>query len=145
MDVTSITTDGTARETGRRMYDMARRYRRDMAPFAHMSAYEVFDLVKSVPFRPDPPDEEVLQRPLYTLSGQGTGGDCDDKCIALAAWAFLVGMPVRFVAVRRADKDVIHHVMCELYINGAWMHADPTYDFNVLGRPREQYAEHVYL
>lgn len=145
MPETTIYTDGHAVSTGPRMHDMVRRFYGDMLPYASMTLPEVFNFIKSIPFRDDPADEEVLQRPYYTINGLGRGGDCDDKAIALASWAYLHGIPYRFVAVRRADMPYLHHVYPELYINGIWMHADATYSINTLGCEREPYAERVVI
>lgn len=145
IQVSRIITNGTARSTGPLMRKMVYTYYRDMAPWASLTLPEIFDTIKAIPFRPDPEHEETLMRPLYTMNLQGWGGDCDDKCIALASWAYLNGVPFRFVAVRRPDMPVLHHVMCELYIGDRWIHADPTYNFNVLGREREPYAERVII
>jgi len=138
-------TNGTAKETGQYMRKMVDRFHTDMAPYAHLSLFKIFSIIKNVPFHPDPPDNETVQRPLYTLQQQGSGGDCDDKCIALASWAKLNSIPYRFVAVRRPDMPRLHHVFCELWIEGKWLHADPTYRFNTIGREREHYAEYVVI
>lgn len=145
MQVTSVETNGKADITGTLMHEMVDRYYLDMLPYAHLSLNEAFELVKNIPFRPDPLDEETLMRPSYTMSMQGWGGDCDDKAIALAAYCKLVGIPYRFVAVRRADQPCLHHVFVECYIRGMWVHADPTYRFNTLGRERERYAEYAII
>ena len=137
-----LTTDGSAAETGRLMRWMAETYRGDMLPYVHMPLPQVFDYIKRVPFRPDPPTVETLMRPAFTLSLRGSGGDCDDKSIALAAYCSLVGIPYRFVAVRRHDMNRLHHVFCHVYIGSGWITADPTYTFNTLGREREPYAEY---
>lgn len=138
-------TTGDARETGALMHQMVDRYWVDMIPYSHLSFREVFSLIKNKPFRPDPPNVETLQRPAYTMQGTGLGGDCDCKSVALAAWCKATGYPYRFVAVRRKDRNTLHHVYCEVLINGKWVHADPTYTFNTEGRPREQYEEYVYI
>lgn len=145
MVITDTETNGKAAETGRYMRRMVERYYRDMSPYAHIPVTRIFSIVKNLPFRPDPGDKETLQRPLYTMQRQGYGGDCDDKCIVLASWAKLNSIPYRFVAVRRPDRERLHHVFCELWINGKWLHADPTYRFNTLGREREHYAEYVVI
>lgn len=141
----TIETSGDVQTTGRMMHEMVRRYHHDMAPWYHLSLWEVFDLIKSLPFRPDPDHEETLMRPELTMTGQGYGGDCDDKCIALASYCFGVGIPYRFVAVRRPDRKELHHVICDVYISGKWVHADPTYSFNTLGRQRETYTGHTVI
>jgi len=138
-------TDGKAKTTGQIMKRVVLQYYKDMVPYAHLSLWEVFDIVKALPFRPDPQEVETLMRPLYTMTMSGTGGDCDDKAIALASYCELTGIPWRFVAVRRADQEMLHHVFVECYISNRWIHADPTYRFNTLGREREQYAEYVII
>lgn len=90
-------------------------------------------------------DEEVLQRPYFTVNGMGKGGDCDDKAIAMASWAYLNGIPYRFIAVRRPDRKSLHHVFTELYIGNRWVAADCTYSINRFGCERENYAERVVL
>lgn len=145
MIVTKQSTDGSAEQTGRLMHKMVETYYMDMLPYSHLTLDEIFDIIKYIPFREDPRESETLMRPRHTMQMRGYGGDCDDKCIALASWAKMVGIPYRFVAVRRADRKKLHHVMCELYINGVWVHADPTYNFNTLGRERERYAEYVII
>lgn len=146
MIVTStVHTNGDARKTGQLMHLMVEQYYTDMVPYAHLSLRKVFDIIKRIPFRPDPPDAETLMRPFYTMHSMGTGGDCDDKAIALASYCKLKGIPYRFVAVRRADEKLLHHVYLECYIENRWVHADPTYRFNSLGREREQYAEYVFM
>jgi transglutaminase-like putative cysteine protease len=132
-------------DTGREMYRMAKAWKQDMAPYATMSASQVFNLLRSIPYRPDPPDVEFLQRPRYTLSMSGAGGDCDDKAIASGAWAHLNGIPFRFVAVSRYSDRPLHHVFTEMYIGNSWIAFDPTYSFNVLGRPMCEYPQRVLL
>lgn len=133
-------------DTGREMYRMASAWKQDMAPYATLALSQVFNLLKSIPYRPDPPDEEFLQRPRYTLTRTGAGGDCDDKAIASGAWAHLNGIPFRFVAVSRYPRPaLLHHVYTEMYIGQRWIAFDPTYSFNVLGRPMCEYPQRVLL
>jgi transglutaminase-like putative cysteine protease len=79
------------------------------------------------------------------MQGMGTGGDCDDKAIVLASYAKLHGIPYRFIAVRKADMPVLHHVYTELFLNDKWVWADCTYAVNNLGSPREEFAEYVII
>jgi transglutaminase-like putative cysteine protease len=116
-----------------------------MAIYAYLSLPQIFDKIKSLPYRPDPIEEEVLMRPRFTMNNQGSGGDCDDKAIALASYAKCVGIPYRFIAVRKDSMPVLHHVYTELYVNGQWIWADCTYAFNNLGTPRESFAEYVII
>lgn len=145
MQYMRVKTDGTAQTTGKLMYAMVNRYYTDMVPYAHLGILEIFDLLRSIPFRFDAENEEVLMRPRYTMLMQGHGGDCDDFAIALASWAKLNGIPYKFIAVRRADKNMLHHVAVLLYINGEWYPFDATYNFNSPGRWRETYAQYEIL
>lgn len=115
-----------------------------MAPYAHYSLPEIFRFLKDLPYRYDPPQIETLMRPLYTINQQGYGGDCDDKAIAIAAWADLNGIPYRFVAVRKNNQPRLHHVFTELFVNGRWISADCTYNHNTLGC-EQSYAEKVII
>lgn len=131
-----------------------------MIPYSNFSLPEIFDFLKNIPFRPDPVYEETLQRPLYTITGHGPGGDCDDKAIALASWAWCQGgrpytiqgddifspgqYDFRFIAAKRKNRKTLHHVYTELYINNRWVPVDPTYFFNILGR-KENYETTVII
>ena len=145
MKVTTVQTNGKATETAKYMYAMSRRYASDMLPWVHCSVREIFKIIANIPFRPDPPTEETLMRPRYTMNLRGWGGDCDDKSIALGAWACLNHVPFRFIACRKPGHAVLHHVYPELYINGRWVIADCTYNINTLGHQREYYEECVIL
>lgn len=139
-----VSTDGTAKGTGALMRSVVEKYYLDMAPYASLSLMEVFSLIKSLPYRSDPPMTETLMRPLYTMRMQGWGGDCDCKAIALASYARLLRIPFRFIAIRRNGRKTLHHVALEVYINDRWLFLDPTYRFNTLGRKREE-AERVIV
>jgi transglutaminase-like putative cysteine protease len=138
---TTVQTNGTAQETGAYMRAMTERYKNDMLPYVHLPLIEVYNAIKSLPYRPDPVDREYLQRPSITMTRSGPGGDCDDKSIALAAYASLLAIPYRFVALRRAGRNTLHHVITQLYLNNSWISFDPTYSFNAYGRERGTYAE----
>ncbi len=131
-------------QTASNMYRIAFAWKEDMAEYASLNLSELFDLLKNIPFNPDPPDMELLQRPWYTLNEQGPGGDCDDKSICVGAWCWLRGIPFRFVAVS-ADDSPLHHVLTQLYIQNQWQDFDPTYSHNVLGRPERVYRQRVIL
>jgi len=144
MNIQKITTNGNAKATGKIMRMVVDRYYMDMAPYASLSLMEIFDKIKNLPYRPDPPNVETLMRPRYTMSMQGYGGDCDCKALALASYAKLNQIPYRFIAIRRPGRKSLHHVATELYVNGKWLFLDPTYNFNTFGLKREE-AERVVL
>ena len=132
-----------AKQTGRVMHLMVSKFYRDMAPYATMSLPEIYDKIKKIPFNFDPKSTEVLKRPMFTMQQVGLGGDCDCKSIALASWSVLNGLKYRFLGVGRREKGkkkvLLSHVFPQIYINGSWLSADPTYAFNVLGFTRNDY------
>lgn len=143
--LSTVETNGKATATGPYMHAMVNAYWRDMIPWGTLSLPQIFDRIKSIPYRQDPPDVETLMRPYYTMRGLGWGGDCDDKAIALASWAVINRMPYRFVAVRRYNMPTLHHVFTELWTGNRWLPADVTYRVNQLGTRREVYAEEVVI
>jgi len=147
MKVSTVFTNGDARETGVLMRRMVSKYYTDMVPYAQLSLPEIFDRVKNIPFRSDPDGIETLMRPLYTMTLQGFGGDCDDKAIAIASYLTLNRIPWRFVAVRRPERKNLHHVYTEYYnrIMNRWLPLDATYNINTLGHERGIYVERVLI
>lgn len=143
--LSTVETNGKAHATGPYMHNMVRSYWRDMIPWGTYSLPAIFDRIKAIPYRPDPPTVETLMRPYYTMRGYGWGGDCDDKAIALASWAAINKMPYRFLAVRRPGQPTLHHVYPEVWTGDRWTVADATYQVNQLGRERERYAEKVII
>lgn len=143
--LSEVETNGKANSTGPYMHSMVQRYWRDMIPWGTRSLPQIFDIIKNIPYRPDPPTVETLMRPYYTMRGLGWGGDCDDKAIALASWALINRIPYRFVAVRKAGQPTLHHVFPQLLINNKWMTTDATYRVNVLGTERDNYVERVII
>ena len=139
-------------QTAFNMYRIAYAWKDDMAAYASMSLNELFDLLKNIPFNADPNDTELLQRPFYTLNQIGRGGDCDDKAICVGAWCHLNRLPFRFLAVAMSPATELHHVLTEIYVSsyerpsqGQWIEFDPTYNFNVLGRPLRAYTKRLIL
>jgi len=132
-----------AHQTGRAMHRLVNKFYTDMSPYAGLSYHEMYDIIKKIPFHADPPNMEVIKRPFYTMNQIGPGGDCDDKAIAMASYAKLVGIPYKFIGVGKKNpkykKILLSHVFTQLYISGDWINADCTYPFNILGKVRETY------
>lgn len=118
-------------QTAREMRRLAETYAGDMLPYVGLTPTELFSLISSLPYIPDPEGVEFLKRPAYTLSGMGPGGDCDDKAIAVAAWAVLRHYPYRFVGVSRSVGKPLHHVFAEVSVSGSFIPFDCTYAINV--------------
>lgn len=122
------------RHTGTLMVRLAQRYAADLAPFAHNSPEEMFDTLKKIPYHEDPKGHEFLQRPYFTLRGDTLGGDCDDKAIVTGAFCVLHGWPFRFQAMGRYKDQPFHHVATDIMLGGKWLHFDPTYAHQILGK-----------
>jgi transglutaminase-like putative cysteine protease len=133
------------KQTGDTMRRLASEYATDMAPYASMTLQEVFNLVKAIPYRKDPPGQEFLMRPQYTLLRNGNGGDCDDKAIAMAAWCNLNRIPFRILAVGLQANKPLHHVLLECRIGMEWVVVDATYPQNVLGRHMGEFPARQYI
>lgn len=129
--------------TGSLMKRLSMRYRSDVDPYMSMSLMQFYDLVKNIPYRPDPPGNEYLQRPYYTLTQTGGGGDCDDKSIVLGAYLANARIPFRFVAVGAQER--LHHVITEAFVDGKWLHLDPTYSYNTFGQPLYRYKKRLLI
>jgi len=135
------------KQTLGQMKRLAVQYAKDVSPYASMSVNEFYEKVKNIPYRFDLDSQgnltEIVQRPLYTLNGQGFGGDCDDKAICMGAWAYLNGLPFRFKAVGKKLNGSLHHVFAEIYLNNEWLVCDATYPFNTLGQTLSNYQKVV--
>jgi hypothetical protein len=134
-------------QTLEQMKRLSIQYAGDVAPFGTMPLTEYYEVVKNIPYKFDLDRNgrlvEILQRPLYTLNGQGFGGDCDDKAICMGAWAHLNGMPFRFKAVGKRLNGKLHHVYSEILMNGEWVVCDATYPHNTLGHAMYPYKKVV--
>lgn len=133
-----------AKQTGRLMHQMINLFYRDMAPYASLSYPEFFNVIKNLPFNPDPDNVELIKRPFFTMNRIGPGGDCDDKTIAVCSWAKLAGIPWRIMGVgnrkKRLGRILLSHVRPELYIGDNWISFDATYGFNILEKnPNDKY------
>jgi hypothetical protein len=131
--------------TGELMKKLSFRYQDDVAMFGHYPLLKFYDFVKNIPYKTDPKKQEFLQRPYYTITGRGTGGDCDDKCIVMGAYLALNDIPFRFVACGRNKEGRLHHVVIEAKIDGKWVHIDPTYSFNTFGEKLHNYQKMLVI
>lgn len=132
-------------QTSANMYRIARAWKDDIALYATLNLQELFDFLRKIPYNADPDEVEFLQRPYFTISESGKGGDCDDKAICVGAWCELNGHPYYFEAVSTTKDKVLHHVLTNVYYRGRWIEVDPTYSFNVLGRHSKPYTNRFIL
>jgi hypothetical protein len=117
-------------QTVGQMKRLASDYRDDIAPFSFLNLSQFFFYLKCLPFIPDPPGEEYLNRPISTLTDAATYRDCDCKAIALMAYCLFFGIPARFCATSDRTDEKLHHIYVEVFINGHWSPLDPTYPEN---------------
>ena len=147
MKITKTLLKGGVKQTGKVMHALVRAYHTDMIPVGSHPLAQAFDFIKKLPFTPDPPGDELVQRPLYTLR---SGGDCDDKAICMASYAVLNGLEYRFRAVGvkknpRIARIPLTHVWTEIKISSEsgsapdWIICDCTYAFNTLGQRTVDY------
>lgn len=129
-------------ETGAEMRRIATQYRGDMAQYASCSLEQIFNVLKAIPYSPDPPDTEFLQRPYYTLSGTSPYRDCDDIAICVGAYCQNAQIPYHFLAVRTdpMEKD-LHHVLTRVYIWTKVYDVDPTYSDNIFALNKSPFLD----
>lgn len=121
-------------QTGEQMRRLARTYCDDMADLASMSPLDLFNYIKEIPYRKDPEGVELLQRPLFLRLEAASGADCDDRAIAVAAWAICAKYHWRIVAVSRRPDHRLHHVFTEVLLGNQYIPIDPTYSTSTFGR-----------
>lgn len=103
--------------TGSLMEEMVRKYNQDIpVEFVCWSLVDFFDLVKALPYIPDPKGTESVQRPKFTLDPNWEGSrDCDDKAIVIGAWLYRRFIPFRFLAVAYEPGAVVSHAVVECH------------------------------
>lgn len=100
----------------------------------------IFEYVKNnIRYTLDIDDVETLQDADFTM--QNGYGDCDDKCILLAAMLCSIGHPCRFVAIGYSPHEYCH-VFVETRGGGEtnWIALDPTERVAMGWRPPGPYA-----
>lgn len=138
------------KNTGALMRELSAKYHNDVAPFCHLSFVQYYDFIKNIPYTADPKKIEFLQRPYYTLYQRGNGGDCDDKCICIGAYCSIAKIPFRFVALGKTKDGRLHHVITEVLMDAPgqakqWVHIDPTYSFNTIGKQTHFYPKRLVI
>lgn len=113
------------------IFRMAREFKRDLCEFPRLDTVRrVYDYVRALPYRDDPPGIEFVSRPAYTLWPEWTGPrDCDDKTLALGAWCNLYGFAWRVVCAGESADPALnpHHIYPEIKLDAIWTPADATY------------------
>lgn len=127
------------RQTAKEMARICTQYAGDLGELAKMPLPRFFDLVRKLPYMPDPQNAETLSRPRYLLEKDYAFRDCDDKAILMGAWCYLNGHPFGFYASSVKPSRQLHHVWTVAKINGKNVILDPTYRHHKLGElPRRE-------
>lgn len=118
--------------TVREVFRMAREYKNDVLEFPEMrgDVFEAYNYVRSLPYVEDPKGIEFVTRPSQTLwKGWAGPRDCDDKTLALGAYAEQNKIPWRAVVCGASDipEHNPHHIYPEFKLNGVWVAMDATY------------------
>lgn len=125
-------------QTGRRMYDLIKRFARDLdsiyvrksgklVPLSKLTVRQFFDLIRRMKYRRDTKPIEVVARPRHIFRYQGLGMDCKKKSVAMGSWCSLNSVPWRLIASSSRPDRRIHHVFCQGRFNGRWKNLDATY------------------
>ena len=118
--------------TVKEIFRMAKEYRNDVLEFPEMrgDVFDAYNYVRSLPYREDPKGIEFVTRPSQTLwKGWMGPRDCDDKTLALGAYAELNKILWRAVVCGASEKpeENPHHIYPEFQLNGIWVSMDGTY------------------
>lgn len=117
--------------TVQEIYRLASEYQTDVVPGKLTSLRNIFDRVRTVPYRTDFDscgEDECLKRPAFGL----IEGDCDDKTIIAGAYFNRLGIPWRVKTVSYNSEGEMQHVYPEVLLSGQWMPFDATYSRNKL-------------
>lgn len=87
---------------------------------------------REIKYQRDVLDAETLQTPDKTVADGS--GDCDDKCILLAAMLLSIGHPARFVALAFRPGD-FSHVIVETPVGAYWRGCETTESVPLGWRP----------
>lgn len=115
-------------------------YYTDMNNFKHYSIQDMFNFIKTIRYRPDPPGTELVMRPLRLLEIKA--GDCDDKTIMGCCYFKAKGIKTGFSLVSDTEGKPLHHIFTIFRQNGKWYDFDATYSHNAF-LERKQWKERV--
>lgn len=124
----------SASQTASEMERLVRTYSKDLGPKIKWTLPRIYDHVRALEFRPDPPGAETVSRPSLTLQKDYPWRDCDDKAIILGSWCYENGIPFFFRASSKHPSKKLHHVYAVCKIKGKEIPLDATYPRNRLGK-----------
>jgi hypothetical protein len=121
------------RQTAAEMARLCTVYAKDLGHLANLSLPAFFNVVRKLPYRPDPKTAETLSRPKYLLEKDYAFRDCDDKAILMGAYCYLKGYPFGFYASSIKPSKQLHHVWTIAKVDGKNVVLDPTYSHHKFG------------
>ncbi|HSW65494.1 MAG TPA: hypothetical protein VLH56_19615 [Dissulfurispiraceae bacterium] len=132
------------KQTGKRMRWLVQQFAADLnsimvngRSMADLSAQDVFDFVRTIPYKRDTRPIEVIARPRYIMDLAKSGIDCKKKAVLLASWATLNGVPWRFIGMSSRPDGQIHHVFPQFQdALGNWINYDATYSRYSIGQQK---------
>lgn len=118
----------------------------DIGNFGGYAPEKIFDLVKNMPYFPDPDFYEIVSRPSYLLDPEIFPGiDCKKKAILIGAWAKLHGYPYRFMTGSEMEDTEPHHVFPIVKLPEiGWIAMDATMPENEMGQITAPYNGEIY-
>lgn len=104
-------------------------------------------VVKTIPYVADPPDREKIVAPIYTLTREVIGGDCDCQSTAMASLLLALGFKVGFKVIAwdkarcNKSKCPFSHVYVivknpDLQGTHQWMPLDAVLKYDGFGREK---------
>lgn len=126
------------KQTGKQIYAIAKKFKRDLEPFKEWSLDQFYDYVHSIPFSTDPVNTEIVSRPAYLLDREIFPAlDCKKKTILLASFFELQGWDYLLVASSENSGDP-HHVFILLWNGEDWVPVDATLEKDYLYAPKPE-------
>ncbi|AKP27738.1 hypothetical protein [Leptospira interrogans] len=142
----TLTPLGSYVETVSDVFRFAYQYPQDLGIYLEKNIYDLYNFVRSLPYRADPPGIETISRFKFTRLPWFPIRDCDDKTIPILSWAIFHNVPCRAVVCGQAERP--HHIYPEISLNGHWHTVDATYpDRCSFGQKLygEKFREEFYL
>ncbi|EKP11803.1 hypothetical protein [Leptospira borgpetersenii] len=128
------------------VFRLAYQYPEDLEEYRNKSIFELYNVVRLLPYYADPVGLETVSRFKYTKEPTYPIRDCDDKTVPILAKAILDKIPCRAVVCGKSDRP--HHIYPEIQLNGHWIPADATYpERSVFGQKLygEKFRREFYL
>ncbi|EQA61800.1 hypothetical protein [Leptospira alexanderi] len=128
------------------VFRLAYQYPEDLGEYENKIIFELYNVVRLLPYHADPVGLETVSRFKYTKDPKFPIRDCDDKTVPILAKAILDKIPCRAVVCGKGNRP--HHIYPEIQLNGHWIPADATYpERSVFGQKLygEMFRREFYL